>query len=118
MADKPRTEIPTPVNHPQEASYTPLLIDRVMQGQSFNSEAPLLQLLIEIMSQILHIFDEDDKKTLASLALVNSDCRQLAYVFTYLSRFLRAKYLLICRSRSRQFERVVLLLNDRAHALL
>ncbi|RYP76361.1 hypothetical protein DL771_001800 [Monosporascus sp. 5C6A] len=55
----------------------PLLLDRVMEGRARKSESRLLQLPAELLGDIA---DElaDDKPTLASLALVNSDCRQLA----------------------------------------
>lgn len=50
-----------------------------MQGRAFNSQAPLLCLPIEILSQIFQEFHfRADREELASLALVNSDCRQLA----------------------------------------
>jgi hypothetical protein len=53
----------------------PLSVDRVMENRPFKSTAPLLQLASEILGIILSYVDSD---SLGSLALVNSDCRQLA----------------------------------------
>ncbi|KUJ12900.1 uncharacterized protein LY89DRAFT_687830 [Mollisia scopiformis] len=53
----------------------PLSVDRVMENRPFKSPAPLLQLAPEILGIILSHIDSD---SLSSLALVNSDCRQLA----------------------------------------
>jgi hypothetical protein len=53
----------------------PLSVDRVMENRPFKSTAPLLQLASEILDIILSYVDSD---SLGSLALVNSDCRQLA----------------------------------------
>ncbi|KAH7230279.1 hypothetical protein BKA59DRAFT_428773, partial [Fusarium tricinctum] len=54
-----------------------LLLDKVMQGRSRASSSRLIRLPAEILSPIVDLLS-DDKPTLASLALVNSDCRQLA----------------------------------------
>jgi hypothetical protein len=53
----------------------PLSVDRVMENRPFKSTAPLLQLASEILGIILSYVDSN---SLGSLALVNSDCRQLA----------------------------------------
>jgi hypothetical protein len=53
----------------------PLSVERVMENRPFKSTAPLLQLASEILGIILSYVDSD---SLGSLALVNSDCRQLA----------------------------------------
>ncbi|RYP92454.1 hypothetical protein DL770_001400 [Monosporascus sp. CRB-9-2] len=55
----------------------PLLLDRVMEGHPRKSESRLLQLPAELLGDIADLL-ANDKPTLASLALVNSDCRQLA----------------------------------------
>ncbi|RYP05336.1 hypothetical protein DL764_003881 [Monosporascus ibericus] len=55
----------------------PLLLDRVMEGRPHKSESRLLQLPAELLGDIADLL-ANDKRTLASLALVNSDCRQLA----------------------------------------
>ncbi|RYP33546.1 hypothetical protein DL768_011095 [Monosporascus sp. mg162] len=55
----------------------PLLLDRVMEGRPRKSESRLLQLPAELLGDIADLL-ANDKPTLASLALVNSDCRQLA----------------------------------------
>ncbi|KAL8838638.1 MAG: hypothetical protein Q9170_002046 [Blastenia crenularia] len=53
----------------------PLLFDRVSEGRNIVSEAPLLSLPMEIIALILRNLHS---AALASLAFVNSDCRQLA----------------------------------------
>jgi hypothetical protein len=53
----------------------PLSIDRAMENRPFKSTAPLLQLASDVLVIILSYVDSD---SLSSLALVNSDCRQLA----------------------------------------
>lgn len=53
----------------------PLSVDRVMENRPFMSTAPLLQLASEVLAIILSYVDSD---SLGNLALVNSDCRQLA----------------------------------------
>lgn len=53
----------------------PLYIDRVMENRAFKSTAPLLQLTSDVLAIILSFVDWD---SLGNLALVNSDCRQLA----------------------------------------
>ncbi|RSL99900.1 hypothetical protein CEP52_009430 [Fusarium oligoseptatum] len=55
----------------------PLLLDTVMKGQERASRSRLLQMPSEILADIVH-FLSDSKSALANLALVNSDCRQLA----------------------------------------
>ncbi|KAL8738697.1 MAG: hypothetical protein Q9190_007962 [Brigantiaea leucoxantha] len=73
----------------------PLLFDRVCEGRNPASNAPLFFLPFEILSQILHHVPDT---SLASLAQVNSDCRQLA--------------------RSRQFTSILLDYSDQALALV
>lgn len=55
----------------------PLLLDSVMEGKPCISGSRLLGIPAEILAIIVD-FIADDKPTLAALALVNSDCRQLA----------------------------------------
>lgn len=55
----------------------PLLFDRVMEGRPRQSQSRLIQLPSELLTNIIALL-ADDKLTLASLAFVNSDCRQLA----------------------------------------
>jgi hypothetical protein len=56
----------------------PLTPDRVMEGRPFAArDSRLFKLPLEILSTIVCFLD-GDKQSLASLALVNSDCRQLA----------------------------------------
>jgi hypothetical protein len=73
----------------------PLSVDRVMENRPFKSTAPLFQLASEVLGIILSYVDSD---SLGSLALVNSDCRQLA--------------------RSRQFASVCFDYSDAALALI
>ncbi|KAL7893195.1 hypothetical protein HDV63DRAFT_387573 [Trichoderma sp. SZMC 28014] len=54
-----------------------LLLDTVMQGRQRESHCRLFQMPAEILADIINLL-ADDKSTLASLALVNSDCRYLA----------------------------------------
>ncbi|KAI1644263.1 uncharacterized protein F4817DRAFT_347315 [Daldinia loculata] len=54
-----------------------LVLDRVMEGQPLVSRSRLLQLPSDILTDIVNLLI-GDKSTLASLAQVNSDCRQLA----------------------------------------
>ncbi|VUC24176.1 unnamed protein product [Clonostachys rosea] len=54
-----------------------LLFDAVMEGREPASQCLLLSLPSEVLACIVDLL-ADDKTTLASLALVNSDCRQLA----------------------------------------
>jgi hypothetical protein len=54
-----------------------LLLDIVMQGRKRESGCRLFQMPAEILADIVDLL-ADDKSTLASLALVNSDCRCLA----------------------------------------
>ncbi|KAL6399698.1 hypothetical protein AUP68_17104 [Ilyonectria robusta] len=60
-------------HHPRR----PLLLDTVMEGRERASRSRLLQLPAEILAEVVDLLT-DDKAALASLALVNSDCRQLA----------------------------------------
>jgi F-box domain len=53
----------------------PLLLDRVMAGRDIASKSALFLLPLDILGQIVQSLRTDD---LAALALVNSDCRQLA----------------------------------------
>ncbi|KAI0845248.1 hypothetical protein F5Y00DRAFT_246753 [Daldinia vernicosa] len=55
----------------------PLVLDRVMEGRPLVSRSRLLQLPSDILTDIVNLLI-GDKSTLASLAKVNSDCRQLA----------------------------------------
>lgn len=54
-----------------------LLLDTVMEGRARASRSRLLQMPAEILADILDLLS-DEKSTLSCLALVNSDCRQLA----------------------------------------
>ncbi|KAL6893440.1 hypothetical protein GGI43DRAFT_413342 [Trichoderma evansii] len=54
-----------------------LLLDTIMQGRKRESHCRLLQMPTEILADIVDLI-ADDKPALASLALVNSDCRYLA----------------------------------------
>lgn len=53
----------------------PLLFDRVMGGRNIVSQSQLFALPVEILGQIVQYIPAN---ALAALALVNSDCRQLA----------------------------------------
>lgn len=56
----------------------PLTLDRALEGRPLAAQnSRLLNLPVEILSEITK-YIETDKPLLASLALVNSDCRQLA----------------------------------------
>jgi hypothetical protein len=56
----------------------PLIPDWVMEGRPFAArDSRLFKLPLEILSTIVQYLD-GDKRSLASLVLVNSDCRQLA----------------------------------------
>ncbi|KAF5009434.1 hypothetical protein FDECE_4366 [Fusarium decemcellulare] len=55
-----------------------LLLDSVMQQRPRSSDSRLVQLPAEILADVVDLLI-DDKPTLASLALVNSDCRWLAH---------------------------------------
>ncbi|KAL4918838.1 hypothetical protein BDW62DRAFT_58426 [Aspergillus aurantiobrunneus] len=55
-----------------------LMLDRVLEGRPMAARSSrLLNLPVEILTLIIEYLDSD-RKTLACLALVNSDCRQLA----------------------------------------
>ncbi|KAE8547738.1 hypothetical protein EYB25_009531 [Talaromyces marneffei] len=57
---------------------SPLTLDRLLEGRPIAAQnSSLLNLPVEILSEIVK-YIETDKSSLASLALVNSDCRQLA----------------------------------------
>ena len=73
----------------------PLLFDRVNEGKMLRSTAPLFRVPPEVLGEIIQYLDP---KSLASFALVNSDCRQLA--------------------RSRQFASVLLDYSDSKNALI
>ena len=55
----------------------PLLIDRIMEGQSYKSRSSVFHLPSELLSDIAYLL-ADDRESLASLALVNSDFLLLA----------------------------------------
>ncbi|KAK5656034.1 hypothetical protein OQA88_5173 [Cercophora sp. LCS_1] len=55
----------------------PIQLSKVMEGRPIASSSHLLKLPSTILSDIVQCL-EDDSRTLASLALVNTDCRQLA----------------------------------------
>lgn len=58
----------------------PLSMDRIMEGREFASQSPLFDLPCEILSMVMQQFDKiGDRKSLSQLALVNSDCLQLAH---------------------------------------
>ncbi|KAL3470049.1 hypothetical protein BJX99DRAFT_58065 [Aspergillus californicus] len=64
-------------------SISPLMFDRVMEGRLIAAQGNvLLTLPVEILSVIINYVDLDNE-ALASLALVNSDCRQLARSFQF-----------------------------------
>ena len=68
------------LKHPLASDFmpSPLTLDRVMEGRPIAAQdSRLLNLPVEILSVIIRYIDMD-KEALASLALVNSDCRQLA----------------------------------------
>lgn len=57
---------------------SPLTLDRILEGKPIAAQdCPLFRLPLEILSEIIK-YIESDRETLATLALVNSDCRQLA----------------------------------------
>lgn len=62
---------------PQTSYAAPLLLDRITLGseRTLVSNARLFQLPVEVLGHITQHFDQRD---LGNLALVNSDCRQLA----------------------------------------
>jgi hypothetical protein len=60
---------------PERIPTTPLSFDRVMEGQPPTSKAVLFTVPYEILSEILQYID---RPSLAALALVSKDCRQLA----------------------------------------
>ena len=55
----------------------PLLLDQVMEGGRRPSDSSFLGLPSEVLADIVHLL-ADDPAALAAIALVNSDCRQLA----------------------------------------
>ncbi|KAF5632031.1 hypothetical protein F52700_6548 [Fusarium sp. NRRL 52700] len=61
----------------ENAQRRSLLLDTVMQGRPRASSCKLLQLPAEILADIVDLLSED-RTSLGSLALVNSDCQQLA----------------------------------------
>jgi hypothetical protein len=68
------------LKHPFSKDFapSPLTLDRVMEGRPIAArDSRLLNLPVEILSVIIKYIDTG-KEALASLALVNSDCRQLA----------------------------------------
>jgi hypothetical protein len=73
----------------------PLLLDRVSEGQMARSNAPFFRAPSEVLGEIVQCLDSN---SLASVALVNSDCRQLA--------------------RSRQFASVLLDYSDSKNSLI
>lgn len=57
---------------------SPLTLDRIFEGRPIAAQhSPLLNVPVEVLSHIIR-YIETDRESLASLALVNSDCRQLA----------------------------------------
>jgi len=52
---------------------SPLTLDRVMEGESMASSAPLFRLPYEILQIIMQQLEDSDLK---HLAFVSSDCRQ------------------------------------------
>lgn len=61
----------------EQHARRPLLLDTVMEGRQRVSRSRLLQMPAEILADVVDLLT-NDKAALASLALVNSDCRQLA----------------------------------------
>jgi hypothetical protein len=61
----------------QQDLRLPLLLPTVLEGHPIASKSPLFGLPVEILGDIVDLI-ADDQTTLAALALVNSDCRQLA----------------------------------------
>lgn len=57
---------------------SPLTLDRILEGRPIAAQdSPLFKLPVEILSEIIK-YIESDRESLAALAFVNSDCRQLA----------------------------------------
>ncbi|UKZ78897.1 hypothetical protein TrVFT333_006643 [Trichoderma virens FT-333] len=69
-------------NEVQEATKLPLLLSRVMEGLPITSQSPFLALPLEVLVQIMALI-ADDRDALSTLALLNSDCRQLARSFQF-----------------------------------
>ena len=65
---------------PELASPSSFSFDRVMNGMPLSSQSRLLNLPVEILGCISQYSSSVD---LASLALVNSDCRQLARSYQF-----------------------------------
>ncbi|KAH0499582.1 hypothetical protein TgHK011_006763 [Trichoderma gracile] len=61
----------------EEGTRLPLLLPKVMEGRPIVSQSLLFSLPAEILGDIMDLL-VDDKAALSALALVNSDCRQLA----------------------------------------
>ncbi|KAL7947014.1 hypothetical protein V8C42DRAFT_299548 [Trichoderma barbatum] len=70
-------------NEVKEAPKLPLLLSQVMEGRPITSQSFFLALPPEILAEIMALA-ADDKATLSSLALVNSDCRQLARSYQFI----------------------------------
>lgn len=61
----------------RKKAILPLLLPTVLEGHPITSNSRLFSLPAEILGDIMDLI-ADDQTTLAALALVNSDCRQLA----------------------------------------
>lgn len=61
----------------EEEKPRPVLLDVVIGDRPRASQSKFLQMPAEILADIVYLL-ADDRETLAALALVNSDCRQLS----------------------------------------
>ncbi|KAL6802775.1 hypothetical protein GGI42DRAFT_342975 [Trichoderma sp. SZMC 28013] len=69
-------------NDVQESTKLPLLLSQAMEGHPITSQSHFLSLPLEILAEIMALI-ANDKPALSSLALVNSDCRQLARSYQF-----------------------------------
>ncbi|KAL6823476.1 hypothetical protein V8C40DRAFT_266998 [Trichoderma camerunense] len=69
-------------NDVKEATKLPLLLSQTMEGRPITSQSDFLALPPEILSEIMALI-ANDKAALSTLALVNSDCRQLARSYQF-----------------------------------
>ncbi|RYO91858.1 hypothetical protein DL762_001938 [Monosporascus cannonballus] len=92
----------------QKNARLPLLLPKVMEGRPIASDSPLLSLPPEILGDIIDLI-ADEKTTLAALALVNSDCRQLARSCQFAD---------ICFDYGRNSSQLLLRLSDEARTRL
>ncbi|KAL7905338.1 hypothetical protein GGI35DRAFT_145158 [Trichoderma velutinum] len=69
-------------NERKEATKLPLLLSRAMEGRPITSQSHFLALPLEVLAEIMALI-ANDKAALSALALVNSDCRQLARSYQF-----------------------------------